>query len=749
MDRRSFLKISGAVAASGLTGSCGQAAQKIIPYMVPPDDGVNPVEGWFFSTTCRMCEAGCGIMVRTVEGRAKKVEGNRYHPINKGGVCARGQAAVQQLYHPERITGPLLRKGKKGSNDFKPVKWDEALAILAEKMKKATGKGSFVMAADSNDIASSIAFRALDKLGSKDFVVPNILGSETRLAASSMFAERPSIPYYDISKAAHVLLLGADIFESGLAPTHYSWTYGEMRRGEPSHRGVMLYAGPRVSMTAATADRFIAVKPGTLGIFALGIANEILEIAEVEKLLTDIPSATMARWFKALEKHTPARVSEITGVLESDIKEMAEGVINHFPSIVVPGDDVVGHTNGLESLKAVEFLNMLLSDISRHKGGLKPSSLPYGEPGLYERMREYIGVPERVKDFTTMQRVVEKAAKGEMALGMIMNTDPVHSMPAALQIGNALSKVDFLAVFGCFLNDTTAYADLVLPDSHFLESWSVQVLDYPHGVPILNAQQPVVNPLYDTMQAGDAILKAAGMAGIDIGIESQESVIKKLIDEFRAEWSEVPPTYNDNQAWEFLLQHGGWWPKSPTEELEPKPSSDKLWAAADQLVVKKPVFEGEGDDSFHLHPYFTVNMGDGRTANIPWLLEMPEPMTTLSWGVWAEINPVKADKLGIKTGDVIKITSPHGSIEAPAFIYPGIGPDVLAVPFGWGHKSFGKYSSGRGSNAMELLGTRSVNGSGAPSWRGIKVKVEKTGKIVKMVREGHPKGEFEGEVFQL
>jgi anaerobic selenocysteine-containing dehydrogenase len=749
MDRRLFLKRGGAVTATGLVGSCGQIAQKIIPYVVPPSDGVNPVEGWFFNTTCRMCEAGCGIMVRTVEGRAKKVEGNPIHPINNGGVCPRGQAAVQQLYHPERITGPLLRTGEKGSNEFKPVKWDEALAILAEKMKKAKEKGSFVMAADPNDLTSSIAYKVLNKLGSKDFVSPNMLGNETRIAASSIFAEQPPLPYYDISQAAFVLLLGADIHESGLSPTHYSWAYGEMRRGDPTHRGVLVYAGQRVSMTASVADRFIATKPGTLGILALGISSKILVVAEDEKLLPDVPRPTMAKWFENLKDYSVANTSKITGVPERDIEELAEKIITHFPSVVVPGDDVASHTNGVESLKAVEFLNMLLREIGRHKGSLKTHRLPYGEAGIYERMRKYLGVPARSRDFQTMQEVITKAANGNMGFGMILNVNPVHSLPATLQTGKALSMVDFLSVFSCFLDDTTAYADLVLPDNHFLESWSAQIPDYPYGVPILNAQQPVVNRLYDTMQAGDAILKAAVMAGINVGIDSQESMIKKLIGEFRAEWREVPPTYDEKQAWEFLLQRGGWWPESRPEEPMPKPSSDELWAVTNEFGIKKAVFSGEGDNTFYLHPYFTMNMGDGRNTNLPWLLEMPEPMTTLSWTSWMEINPVTAGKLGIDTGDVIKVTSPYGSIESPAFIYPGIGPDTVAIPFGWGHVSFGKYSSGRGSNAMALLGTPLVNGSGAPAWRGIKVELKKTGRKVKMVREAHPEGEYEGEVFQL
>ncbi len=337
-----------------------------------------------------------------------------------------------------------------------------------------------------------------------------------------------------------------------------------------------------------------------------------------------------------------------------------------------------------------------------------------------------------------------------MAFGMIINSNPAHALPGYLDAGNALSKVDFLVSFDTFLNDTTMYADLVLPDHHFLEAWSIQIPDYPHGSPMVNTQQPVVRPLYDTMQAGDVILKAAKMAGIDIGFDSQESMIKKMITDFRAEWPEVPPAYENNEVWEFLLQKGGWWPENRADELEPPPSTDQLWNVSSQLKVSNPVFSGGSEHNFHLLPYETVNIGDGRVANLTWLLEMPEPITTLSWGMWVEINSHKAETLGIHQGDILKISSPYGSIEAPAHLYPGISPDTLAVPFGYGHKSFGKDATGRGSNAMDLLGSFPVLGaSGALAWRGVKVKITKTDRKVKMVREGHPKGEYEGEVFQL
>ena len=749
MDRRTFIKASGVVAAAGLTGSCGQVAQKIIPYVIPPDEGINPVEGFWYATSCRMCEAGCGIAVRTVEGRAKKIEGNPNHPINAGGVCARGQAALQQLYHPERLKTPLKRKGPKGSNSFEPVSWDEAMEMLADNMKKAKENGgAFVLASDPNDITSGIAARILDSIGSKNsFAVPDITGRENYVEASAMLNASPALPYYDISHAHFTLMLGADVLESGFSPVHYGHRYGEMRRGDPTHRGYMVYAGPRVSMTAAVADKFIAVNAGQLGLLALGIASEVLQIALDKNLLLSVPKATMGLWLNALEPHRAENVTGDTSVSVKDIKMLAGNFVEDAPAVAIPGDDVAAHSNGLKSLRAVEFLNMLSREIAREKGALKPIRLPVAEHDLYEAMRSHLGLPKTARHYATLKAILEKADKTHM--GIILHTDPAHSTPASLKASEALSKPKFLAVFGHFLNDTTQYADLVLPDHHFLESWSAQVPEYPQSIPTFNMQQPVVNPMYDSRPAGDVLLAAAEKAGIQTETQNTQEMIKKTISLFRARWPEIQPGFDDTQAWEFLLKRGGWWSENMQEEVEPPPTTDMMWESAKKLTAEKPEFDGGDDFKFHLHPYYTQNIWDGRMANLPWMLEMPEPMTTRMWGAWVELNPKTAEKMSIEEGDVIKIESKSGTIELPAYIYPGIGPETVAVPFGFGHKSFGKYATGRGANAMDLVGSLAEKKNGSPAWRSVRVRIAKTGKKIETARAAHPEGEYVGEVFQL
>src|SRR5574341_1862460 len=126
MERRDFLKILGGSGAAAALGGRAQPVEKILPYVIPDEDVVPGVTTWY-ATVCRECPAGCGMLVRTREGRAVKVEGNPSHPVNRGRLCARGQASLQGLYNPDRIRQPLL---KDASGRFKPLSWDEAEAWL-------------------------------------------------------------------------------------------------------------------------------------------------------------------------------------------------------------------------------------------------------------------------------------------------------------------------------------------------------------------------------------------------------------------------------------------------------------------------------------------------------------------------------------------------------------------------------------------------------------------------------------------
>ncbi|HEX2697420.1 MAG TPA: molybdopterin dinucleotide binding domain-containing protein, partial [Anaerolineales bacterium] len=135
-------------------------------------------------------------------------------------------------------------------------------------------------------------------------------------------------------------------------------------------------------------------------------------------------------------------------------------------------------------------------------------------------------------------------------------------------------------------------------------------------------------------------------------------------------------------------------------------------------------FEGEGE--FFFVPFVSPILAEAG-ANKPWLQEIPDPTTTVMWNTWVEINPATAEEMGVDNGDVVKITSAFGEVEASVYKYPAIRPDTVAMPFGQGHTAYGQFAQGRGVNPADLFGT-SVNAAGDLAFAGLKVRVEKTGK---------------------
>src|SRR5213083_576942 len=136
MNRRDFFKIVATTGAAAATGGCQQATESILPLVVPNEHLVPGVASWF-ATVCRECPAGCGVIARNREGRVVKLEGNPDHPVNHGGLCIRGQAALQGAYHPDRFAGPQRREG----SALRSVGWDDALKTLTDKLGAARGGG--------------------------------------------------------------------------------------------------------------------------------------------------------------------------------------------------------------------------------------------------------------------------------------------------------------------------------------------------------------------------------------------------------------------------------------------------------------------------------------------------------------------------------------------------------------------------------------------------------------------------------
>jgi anaerobic selenocysteine-containing dehydrogenase len=294
ISRREFIKTAGIGAAAGavLTG-CGPASRYVVrePYTRMPEYTYNG-ESTYYATTCRECPAGCGTVVRTEQGRALKVEGNPNNPINLGKTCSRGQAALQGLYNPDRVQNPL-KQAVRGSQDYAEITWDEAISVVQSILQNTPAGEIIFLLGMAPDHLFDLVSELCAALGAPP---PVRYGAHaiydarlTLVKATQQLFSATAMPYFDLANADITFSFGANFLETYLSPVAYSRGFAKMRRGKTGQRGYLVQFEPRLSQTAASADEWISVTPGTEGMVALAIGRLVADIRGLA-----IPNAYLA-----------------------------------------------------------------------------------------------------------------------------------------------------------------------------------------------------------------------------------------------------------------------------------------------------------------------------------------------------------------------------------------------------------------------------------------------------------------------
>ena len=247
-------------------------------------------------------------------------------------------------------------------------------------------------------------------------------------------------------------------------------------------------------MSGAAADEWIAAKPGTEGILALGLAHHI--VAE-----GNYSGADRGAWVTALADYTPAAVAEQTGVPPTTITRLADSFVDTAPSLAIGGGAAGNHSNGVDTLVAVNVLNYLVGNIGQ-EGGLVFNPAPAG-PALQQHRATY----------RTMLELAEAARQGKIDVLIINGTNPVFTLPPTAEFAQALAQIPLVVSLSSFLDETAALADVILPSHTYLESWGDDFPEPGVGFSVGAVSQPVVSPLYNTRGTGDSILDLARRMG--------------------------------------------------------------------------------------------------------------------------------------------------------------------------------------------------------------------------------------------
>jgi anaerobic selenocysteine-containing dehydrogenase len=475
-----------------------------------------------------------------------------------------------------------------------------------------------------------------------------------------------------------VISFGADFLGTWNSPVAQNIAYGEMRRGRPGTRGKFVQVEYRMSQTGANADEWVAVKPGTEGVLALGIANVIMKSGARKAGDAGHAGTLIEGWAGGLADYTPAEAEKKTGVPAARIERIAKEFAEQKPALAIIAGPAVAQTNGLFNALAVNALNALVGSVETAGGmffALRANLGNWGTDTNFAKSGE-IGISPPIPQILFLDEA-----------------NPVYASPRAWKVREMIAQVPYIVSFGNFIDETSGMADLILPDHSFLESWVQSAPESGSKVAASNVTGPVIRPLHDTRATPDVLLEVG----------------RRLAKPLNLPW---------NTFAEMLMA-----PATRTGESKP------LTAQTAQTVkYTDPQFDGDpGQYGFHFLPYPSIAFLDGSLAHLPLLQELPDPMSSAVWSSWVEINLQTADRMGIRQGDLVEITSSQGSIRVPAFPSPGIAPDVVAMPAGQGHENYTRYATGRGANPIEILAPVTEPQTGALAWAATRVKITKVG----------------------
>ncbi|MBA4399305.1 MAG: hypothetical protein C0396_05495 [Anaerolinea sp.] len=460
-----------------------------------------------------------------------------------------------------------------------------------------------------------------------------------------------------------------------------------MRQARPTRRGYLVAFEARQSLTAGNADEWIPIKPGSEGLVALALARLVAE-ARGE----DVPAAA-----RSID---PATVAETAGIEPAKLTELARLFAASEHSLAIPGGGAICQHEGLATAQAILQLNVQVNNL--------------GVPGgVYLTNTE-----QPTTSLAEVYNLVQKMNNSQVKVLFIHSANPVFELPKVLGFEEALAKVPLVISFATFPDETAMLSDYVLPDHSPLESFGYQRMLAAADRPVYSSIQPVVAPLYDTRSTADVLLAAAAAAGSPLPYTDEVDFIQQMIVPLISAGGFY--TAPEIQTfWSRWLQYGGWWVTEQGLDTDISAAPSRSAAFSGPIAL-------EEDKQFHL-VVFPTQLGDGAGANRPWLQEMPDPMTTLTWNTWVEINPETADRLGIHDDDVVRVTTPYGALEASVYRYPAIRPDTIAIPFGQGHTALGRWAEGRGANPAALL-PAAVNESGDLAYNDVVASIALTGK---------------------
>jgi len=727
IHRRDFLKLGAASAAVLAIESQFHPFAYAAERLAEGGRSVNRTSGLprsFLPSTCTQCPAGCGTIGYVEESRLVKIGGNTKHLSNESSLCARGQAGINALYDPDRLLKPLKRVGQRGLNSWQEISWEQAYKEVAENMNALRGSHAQDLVFLTDDLErDALGRRFTNAFGSANALgASGIYDANKRTGTGLTWGKEGDMP--DVAHSKYILVFGANPYESG------SQFVGFARRlvdGVLNNQAKLVVFDVRLTNTSAKATEVFYVQPGTYALVALAMANVIMQEGLYDGAFIERwTNVSVAQLAQHLAEYTPERAEAETGVSATVIRRIAAEFASTKPATTVTDSMLSAHKNGVQNERAVMLLNIITGNIDSRGGLCLPRQYDLTDPDPV--------VPAPAPTAATGQSIVAamtmiKERKQPVGVLMTHGFNPVYANPDGPSVEETLKDetlIKYHVAVTPFITETAAMADIILPETTYLEDWDIEVRPSLELVPFVALRQAVVPPLDSAKPFFDIVVELSAA----IGGGMQQFFPWKSVDGWlKARISGIGGLMKAGGL-DYLKQHGVWYdPKSrpnygsyqaggfPTPSGRIEVYSQNL---ASRNFAPLPVYEpipafrtlSEEKNEMILTIYDTALQTDYKTGNCMWVDEILHDNP--AW-----INPETGARLGIMDGDPVKLTrtSRSGeaktrSIETTAFLSEGVHPRVVAMANGVGHTDFGHVAEGE---KFEKNGT-TVTGSEIPKF---------------------------------
>ena len=669
--RRRFLQLMGASAAlAGLAG-CRWPVEKIVPFAHRAEDR-DPGVPAQFATCLDRGGVGYGLLATSFDGRPIKVDGNPDHPGALGGSDPMTQAAILDLYDPDRSRDPILI-----SNKNRITKTWDAFEAFARKhfgaLRQDRGQGLYVLSEATASPSVARIFPNFQMMFPRFrwFEFEPLANDAVRQGALWVFG-RPFRTHYHLDRASVIVSLDADLLGAHPAATAMTRAFADSRTAAQGRMSRLYCVESSLTLTGAAADHRLAVPSARVKAFALALASEIFSNNKVP-----LPPGHESL-HALLQKHTAHDfpMDFVRRAAHDLIAGRTRGVV------------AAGHGQPPEVHALAHVLNAALNNTLK--------TVTYTEEPFRNVESHNIG----------LQELTDAMLAGKVRTLLILGGNPVYNAPADVPFAAALKKVPTSIHLSLYENETARRCTWRLPRAHFLEAWGDTVA-YDGTVAV---QQPLIQPLYGGRTAPEVLSLVMGVRPFDA-----YSIVKKTVRThyFRVSAANAEEFTEKFEAFWRQTLHDGVIPGTRLPELNPG--------------FVRPAFMDRLDSQPLGHKEYEIvfrpdaKVYDGRYANNAWLQELPDPLTKIAWDNAAVMSPDTAAALGVKRGDGVRLTFQNRSMDLPAYLLPGHADRSVTVALGYGRTHAGRVGAGVGASAYAVR-TQDAQGFG----RGL--GIERTGK---------------------